>query len=159
MRDGEAALATGDYRRAIRHFEDALKSHGQPSAKIENKIGLAYMGLEEWNQASRHFSSAIALDDNPLDRINRGRSYFESDQCDPAITDAKAALEMEPGLTPGFHSHAEAHLVLASCYAWTGMWSAERQHVDAALTIAKEHGYRAERIAAIVAWRNEIAGS
>ena len=156
---GESALETGDYRKAILHFEDALKLHGKPSPKAENKIGLAYMGLEEWNQASRHFSNAIALDDNPLDRINRGRSYFESDQCDLAIADGKTALQMEPGFKPGFHSDAEAHLLLASCYAWTGVWSSERQHLDAAITIAKEHGYRTGRIAAIVAWRNEIPES
>ena len=118
-------------------------------------MGLAYMGLEEWNQASRHFSSAIAIEDNPLDRVNRGRSYFESDQYAAAITDAKVALGMEPKFVPGFHSHAEAHLLLASCYAWTGVWSAERQHLDAALTIAKEHGYSTERITSIVEWWNE----
>ena len=151
-------MATGDYRKAIRHFEDALKSHGKPSANLENKMGLAYMGLEEWNQASRYFSNAIAIDDNSLDRINRSRSYFESDQCDLAIADAEVALGMEAGSSPGFHSHAEAHLMLASCYTWTGAWSAGRQHLDAALAIGKEHNYSNERIAALVRWRDEITG-
>ena len=156
---GETALATGDYRKAIRHYEDALKSHGKPSAKLENKIGLAYTGLEEWGRASQHFSNAIAIDDNPLDRINRGKSYFESDQCDLAITDAKAALDMEPLHEPGFHSDVEAHVLLVSCYAWTGASPAVRQHLDAAITIAKEHNYMAEKTTAMEGWRDEIPGN
>ena len=74
------------------------------------------------------------------------------------ITGAKVALGMESGFTPGFHSHAEAHLLLASCYAWTGVWSAERQHLDAAIAIGKEHNYSTERIAAMVRWRDELGG-
>ena len=81
-----------------------------------------------------------------MDRVNRGSSFVETDQCEPAIEDAKAALTMEPIKEDEFHTDSEANIILAGCYAQKGDYLIALQHTDASLEIAKENHYPSEEL-------------
>ena len=65
-----------------------------------------------------------------------------SDQCDPAIADAKVALSMEPLTGSNFHTHVAADYILSWCYFVQGNASLALQHIDAALATAGIHKFR-----------------
>ena len=62
-------------------------------------------------------------------------------ECDPAITDAKAALTMKPESDQGFHTDAEANSILARCYLIQGDPQRALQHAEASISIANENRY------------------
>ena len=73
-----------------------------------------------------------------------GKTVLSS--CGPAVTDAKAALAMEPQSATGIHTDAEANYILASCYAYNGQHLLALQHAEVALGISIESGYDRGRI-------------
>ena len=158
MTRGNAQMASGDFPAALRSYKEAQKHHDRPSSVIQNRIGTAYSNLEVYPQAIRHFSNAIdAIDanDQALDRVNRANSYAFNGNCGPAIQDAKVALTQEGEGGPGFHTDAEANIVLAFCYAEQGEWTAVLQHAEAALGFATEHNYAPAVLASLVAMRDD----
>ena len=70
-------------------------------------------------------------------------------QCDKAVEDAKAALTLEPKFTVGYHTDVEANYVISDCYFWDEEYLLSLQHLEAALEIAKNHGYSTEDIAVL----------
>lgn len=94
-----------------------------------------------------HFSNAIQVKDNSIDRVNRSLTYLEIERCDKAITDALAALTLEPAFKAEFHTDVEANYILFDCYFWDEEYLLSLQHIEAALAIAKEHQYSDEEIA------------
>ena len=153
---GDQEFAAGQYRASITSFTKALRLHGEPSATLENRIAAAYDVLERYDVAIRHYSKALAIEDTALDRVNRGAAYMNNAQCVPAVFDANAALAMDPTRSPGFHSDAEAYLVLAVCNQSEGNSVAALQDLDAAIKVAEEHGYAATHLNGMTAWRDEL---
>ena len=149
----------GDYEAAIESFERAQQHHGKPSGALENWIALAYDELRMYDRAIEHYSNAIAIDNGALDWTNRALSYVEINRCDLAIEDAKTALTLEPESAPGYHTDVEANTILYLCYYNNGNTTAAIQHVDATLSLAKEHSYSPGKIAEISEARDLIAGN
>ena len=61
----------------------------------------------------------------------------------------KAALALEPEYISEFHTDVEANYIISDCYFWDEKYLLSLQHLEAALAIAKEHGYSAEDITAM----------
>ena len=146
----------GEFQAAVASFKEAQRYHGKPSAVLENRIGLAYIFWQVYDLAIEHFSNAIAIRDNALDRVNRSTTYLEQSQCGMAITDAKAALTMEPETAPGFHTDVEANVVLANCHEYYGDYMAALQHLEAGIAIGEEHHYEEATLMNARAWRDEL---
>ena len=94
-----------------------------------------------------HYSNAIQIEDSSVDRVNRGLTYLDIDQYDKAEDDAKAALALEPESIVGFHTDVEANSIISLCRFLDEEYLLSLQHAEAALAIAREHGYSAEDIA------------
>ena len=144
--EGEQLMEEGKIREAIAKYKLALVLHNQPSRVLENRIGLAYFLLGEDASAIVHYSNAIQIKDNSLDRVGRGQSYMYSDQCDMAMTDARVALAMEPAFDVGIHTDVDANYILSDCYFWDEEYLLSLQHIEAAIDIAKEHEYSDEEV-------------
>ena len=149
LRSGKEALERGDYQTAIKKFMEVQEHNGTPSAVAEGKIGLSYMGLGKNEQAIRHLSNAIEIEDNALRRNNRGDVYMMTGQCDKASEDARAALAMEPVKGDRFHTDMEANLILAICHSRQGQHMLALQHAESAIEIATREGYTNEKTANI----------
>ena len=147
MEEGLELSKDGKHLEAIAKFKQALLFHGQPSRVLENRIGLAYHFLGEYEQAIVHYSNGIRIKDTSTDRVNRGQVYISINRCDKAITDAMVALALEPEFRRGYHTDAAANYVLAECYFQTEEYLLSLQHMEAAIAIAKEHRYSSDRIA------------
>ena len=138
---GRAYYDAGEYQAAIDTFKQALELHGSPSSTMENWLGLSYEALGEYEAAIVHLSNAIDIERDALNLFNRAATYRDMNQCDAAIADAQGALALEPVVDPGWHSDAEANVVLADCYAMTGERLMALQHAEAAIRIAEGNGY------------------
>ena len=151
---GVELFEEGNYRTAIRSFETARKHHGKPSTVIESWIGLSYQSLGELNQAIAHFTKAIEIKDSAIDRLNRGASYLLTTQCTHGIGDAEIALSMPAYEEAGYHSHAEANSLLASCYMEEGEFKLASVFAEAALSGAIANGYPVGDIEALMESRD-----
>ena len=143
VKRGDVHFGNGEYNEAITSFQEAKRFLDEPSPLLENRIGMTYGRLEQYDLAILHFSMALEIKDNAPDRINRSRAYRASDQCAPAIADAKVVLAMEPQKASNYHSHAIANSILSFCYFEQGNSALAMQHIDTAITVAQSHKYRA----------------
>ena len=140
-RRGMEKLQAGDYAAALEYYQQAKELHGSPSAVLESSIGLTYGRLGRYGLSIEHHSIAIELRDLGPIRMNRASSYQRNGQCADAIEDSRVALELEPVVKAGHHTHAEAHAVSALCYMGMGRDREAIEHMDAALVLGREHGY------------------
>ena len=145
---GEDLYLQGEYRAAILTYQLAQKHRNEPSRTIENRIGMSLQALGNHQQAVLHFTKALDIQDNPIDRVNRAISYFETGQCPLTIQDAQQALEMEHIVSEVYHSDAEAHAILAACHISENPQRAI-EHAQKALNLAKSTGYPAEELASL----------
>ena len=146
VEEGIKEFKRGRYLLAIASFEKSQRHRDEPSYVLENWTGLAYRALGRYGEAIQHFSASIRIEDDPTGRVNRGIAYLFDGQCGPALTDAKAALGMEPQGGAGIHTDAEANYILASCYAYDGQYLLALQHAEAGLSISIKQGYKWEMI-------------
>ena len=146
---GRTLMNNGDYQGAIAAFSQAQVHHGEPSAILENWIGLAFQGLNDHTQAIAHLTVAISIEDSAVDRTNRAASYLLTGRCDLAINDANQALGMTPEYGDGFHTDESAHTILGDCHIAGGDVIRGIVHLQTALELAEEHGYADDVIVAI----------
>ena len=66
----------GNYESAIDYYNAIKKYGGESSATIENRIGLSYDLLEQYDRAIEHYSLAIDFEDSAGRRIIRGFAYY-----------------------------------------------------------------------------------
>ena len=156
VQEAEELFAQGKYTSAIRKYEEAQESAGEPSWVIQSWMGLSYRALRDYDRAIYYFTKAIEIRDNSSDRLNRATTYLYSHQCREALEDASIALSMEPGVNVGFHSDAEAHLVMGQCYVESHQYVLALEHIDAAVQIAKEHNVRPERLEELELFRVDV---
>ena len=140
LEQGRELFKQQDYRAAAEAFATAQLRHGKPSQILENQTGMALRRLEDHPQAIVHFTKAIELRDNPVDRIERALSFIATRQCANALQDASRALEMQPESTNGFHTVAEAHAVLSTCNLRAGDAALAVKHAKAAIAAAQVGG-------------------
>ena len=139
--EGIEEFKRGRYLLAVESFKNSQRHRDKPSYVLENWTGLAYRALGRYGEAIQHLSAGIEIEDDSTGRVNRGIAYLFEGQCDSALTDAKAALAMEPHGGSGIHTDAEANSILANCYAYDGRYLLALQHAEAGLKISIEQGY------------------
>ena len=144
---GEELFNQKDYHGAIQAYQSAQIQHSKPSSVLENQIATAFQSLGDHQQAIDHFTKAIEIEDEPINRLNRAISYTETGQCPLAIHDAQQALDMEPESADGVHTHAEAHGVLSTCHRTSGDNAQAIEHAEAALSLMAANKYSAEESA------------
>ena len=146
---GTTLMRQGDYQAALEAFKRAQGHHGKPSSVLESLTGMAFLLLADHGQAISHFTKAIDIEDNAVDRINRAKSYFEMERCDLAINDAHQALGMTPEYREGSHTDAEAHSILGTCHIVGGDLIRGIFHLKTDLELAEEHRYADDKIVTI----------
>ena len=153
---GQEQFSNGEYEAAIASFKEAQRHRGKPSEVLESWIGLAYDALGQYNIAIVHHSNAIYINDDAVNRTNRALSYIDNAQCEPAISDAQAALAKKPATGEGYSTDAEANLALALCCYEQSKYLQALQHADAAIAISEDHQYPASEIAVTTELREAI---
>ena len=153
---GREMLRKGENDAALAAFKEAQEHHGKPSAVLEGWTAISYDTLGQYDLAIQHYSRAIEIKDTASRRTNRATSYADKSECDPAITDAKTALTMEPKSNPGFHTDAQANFILAQCYLVQNNPHQALQHAEAGLVVANENQYSETDIAIFTMTRDTI---
>ena len=144
---GRSLRDQGRFLEAASAYKSAQAHHGKPSRVLENKIGSAYRLAGQDETAVLHFTNAIAIENSPVDRSNRAKSYINIGRCDLAINDAHIVLANQPERDTGYHSHAEAHYILGQCHLEQNNLDAALSHIQADLVLAQQHEYQPIEIA------------
>jgi len=110
---GYAVLQQGNYPRAARCFERALKVAGKSAApsflaRAQNNLGCALLGQGQITNAVAHFDKALAIQPRyPEAFYNMGRAFLTNGQPDVAVDCFQRALALDPSV-------AEIHYKLAN---------------------------------------------
>ena len=112
---GIALAQAGQYQKALTALQNAQRLFGGTSALSETWMGFVHEYLGNYPTAIEHHSKAISLDDTATYRIARANALFTSNDCPSAEADARIVLRRTPQTFTAFHSHVEAHWLLALC--------------------------------------------
>ena len=94
---GDQALAQGQPQLAIEQYQKCLPE-APPTFKTLSNMGMAYAGLNQFDQAIRFYGQALALDaGNPQVRLNLGLAYLKTNQPDKAAKEFARSLMGDAG--------------------------------------------------------------
>jgi len=120
----EAAELKGDLSRLHEKYADAVSYYrtalrASPSnAKLANKLGIAYLQLNNRGSARKAFVQAVKIDPYSANALNNlGAVYCLDKKYNPAIRYLKQSLALD-------ESNASAHLNMAE--AWVGLGEMDR---------------------------------
>ena len=136
----------GNYGSAIGPLESAQQLNWRPSGLILNLLGRSYRNSGDSGTAVQYFSQALELQDDSYNRAWRALEYFSMGDCVEASGDARAALEKQPYVEPGFHTTAEGHWVVGYCLALDGHLKEALVSLEESIGLARESGYPPEEI-------------
>ncbi|MGA8598361.1 MAG: tetratricopeptide repeat protein [Bryobacteraceae bacterium] len=89
---GDIYMARKMYREAIDKYRECT-----PSAQIENKIGIAFHQLLEFQLAKQNYERAIKMDPKYAQAINNlGTIYYSQRSYNKALKDYRKALKLDP---------------------------------------------------------------
>jgi tetratricopeptide (TPR) repeat protein len=130
---GRAYQEKGDFERALRDFDDAIRFAGQPGevavgplgfrrlavprtpgfapqASWYRNRGLVYEEKGDRDRALRDFAEAIRLNPlEPLTYVDRGRTYKGQKDYDRAIADYGEAIRLDPAFAAAYFNRANAY--------------------------------------------------
>src|SRR5579863_5426597 len=93
---GDQALAQGQPQLAVEQYQQCLPQ-AQPSFKTLSNLGMAYAGLNQFDQAIRYYGQALALDSgNPPIRFNLALAYLKSNRPEEAAREFARSLMGDP---------------------------------------------------------------
>ena len=144
FRRASNAYARGSISDALREYMALRVELGEPSALVENRLGVVYHTLGNHSFAAHQFTLAIAAGDNHISRWNRAKANLDSRSCKNAVEDAEWLLENEDlkihqaaatwlGVGLQATTHMGAHFVMAECHApdrAAAWWSGEQLGED-----------------------------
>jgi tetratricopeptide (TPR) repeat protein len=120
----EAAELKGDLARLHEHYADAVNYYREAlrasphDAKLENKLGIAYLQMNNHGAARKAFNQAIKFDPYLVNALNNlGAVDCLEKKYNPAVRHLKQALALD-------ESNASAHLNIAE--AWVGLGEMDR---------------------------------
>lgn len=109
---GDQALAQGQAQLAVEQYLKCLPQ-SQTSFTTLSNLGMAYAGLNQFDQAIRYYGQALALDPgNPQVRLNLGLAYLKSNRPGEAGKEFARALMSDP-------NNMKALELLAVCHFQT----------------------------------------
>lgn len=95
-RRGDELRAVKDYLDAIDYYQAALDKDPR-NASVYNKMGIAYLQLQNLHQAGKCFSKSIHMDRTFADGFNNlGAVYYMQKRYGKAIHQYEAALKLKP---------------------------------------------------------------
>jgi tetratricopeptide (TPR) repeat protein len=114
---GDLARIHEEYATAVNYYRTALRAN-PGNAKLENKLGIAYLQMGNHGSARKAFSQAIKDDAYSVNALNNmGAVYCLEKKYNPAVRYLKQALALD-------ESNASAHLNMAE--AWAGLSEMDR---------------------------------
>ena len=155
MEEGMRLHGEGRYQEAMDQFSQARIITGTTSPELELWNGKAHRGLGNFEKALKHLHIAVYLADNAVHRAERANLYLDMGNLEEALSDGYAARNKADMEWEGYHSRAEGNLVIARAWARLERWDEAVQHLEEAMTIAKEHGYPENRTAEMQALLDE----
>jgi len=109
---GIAEYEKGNYKEAMRHYDNGLKENPDDPCLFNNR-GLAYYSLEQYGKAVSDYDKAIELKPDFVDAYyNRGLAYFKkgsSYNFEPrkkAIKDFTKVIELQPDYVDAYYNRA-----------------------------------------------------
>jgi tetratricopeptide (TPR) repeat protein len=109
---GDQAMAQGQPQLAVEQYLKCLPL-GQPSFKTLSNLGMAYAGLNQFDQAIRFYGQALALDlGNPQVRFNLGLAYFKTKRPAEAAKEFGRSLMSDPNNMRALELMAMCHFQL-----------------------------------------------
>jgi tetratricopeptide (TPR) repeat protein len=114
---GDLARLHEEYTSAIEYYRTAIRA-SPGSAKLENKLGIAYLQMGNRGSARKAFLQSIKIDPYSANALNNlGAAFCLDKKYNPAIRYLKQALALD-------ESNASAHLNIAE--AWAGIGEMDR---------------------------------
>ena len=128
VQQGDLLAAQGQLDRAIEEYEKALAA-GAGSAQFLNRLGEAYLRVENFNMAVTTFRKSLRERPGQLSVYSRlGEIYLASGKLDSAIHYVKEALVLAPDA-------GAVHSSLGGLYLQAGEHLKAKAHLDSALQI------------------------
>jgi tetratricopeptide (TPR) repeat protein len=114
---GDLARIHEEYGNAVNYYRTALRA-SPGDAKIQNKLGIAYLQMGNHGSARKAFVQAVKIDPYSVNALNNlGAVNCLDKKFNPAIRYLKQALALD-------ENNASAHLNLAE--AWAGLGEMDR---------------------------------
>ncbi len=110
---GELKRSEGKFKEAINYYMQAERS-GTLSYEIAYGLGACFSSMTKYPEAIEWFQRAVALAlDSAAGRFALGNALFHKGELEPAISELKASLQIDPGMR-------QAYLLLARAYSNLG---------------------------------------
>ena len=128
------------YQEALQYYRDSQQARVFPDAAIQNETGQTLARLELYQQALRHYSQSIELNENAATRVNRGFALIATGRWQEARNDAQVALDIISHGQESADLKAQAHEILAYSHAKLQKHENALAHVDQAVTAIADAG-------------------
>lgn len=127
FRSAHNAHVRGQVGTALREYLALQQELDQPSALVENRLGVIYHTIGNQAFAAHQFGKAIAANDNYIPPWNRAKANHDFRRCSEAIEDAEWLLEHDDrkiwqvattllDIGPQATTHMAAHFIITSCH-------------------------------------------
>ena len=136
----------GDYQGAIAAYKATITHQPEDAATFHNTIAMTYILSGNLREAIPHYTTALALGGMPIALTNRADTYLQLGDCGLATQDADQVLADPPIQQEGYNNHAEAHYILARCYAYNDRMDLAIQHNAQSRSIGQQWAYPATRL-------------
>lgn len=106
---GNAYIQQGDYDRAIKDYDEAIRLKADDARAFNNR-GNAYYGKGDYQRAIQDYDQAIRLRaDDAMTFHNRGNAYFRQRDYDHAIQDYDQAIRLRANDAQAFNDRGNAY--------------------------------------------------
>lgn len=127
-----------------------MRSHGYTDDEIAwllELIGDSYRWDDQHSSAIDHYSQSITVLDTASARASRAWAYAGISHCANAVDDSQAALRLPAVHWDGYHSSAEAYIVLGDCELEAGDYEQSADYYVSAVALMHEFHYSDEDLA------------
>lgn len=136
---GDQALAQGQPQLALEEYQKC-QAKGPPNLKILSNLGMAFAGLNQFDEAIRYYGQALALDPgNPPIRFNLGLAYLKTNRPEQAAKEFARSLMGDPDNLRALELLAVCHFQLRdvelAAYEAEQVLKAEPQESSAAFVL------------------------
>ena len=115
FQEGLADLKFGEYKKAIRHFDQALNLDPNYLDAYINK-GIAFHEMENFEEAISNYDKVLEIDpDNSVALNNKGYVFSKMKKYDEAVPFYNRALETDPTYLDAIYNLADAYRKLWYC--------------------------------------------
>ncbi|MFW6365736.1 MAG: tetratricopeptide repeat protein [Spirochaetota bacterium] len=96
-RMGVEMIQSGEYDKAMEHFENALRKADVNAARVYHNIGVSYEKQGRLEEAARNYDEAVRRNPKQIQSFERGgRVHFQLKQYSRAVQLGKAGMQLDP---------------------------------------------------------------